>query len=120
MLIVQFPKGKAHSFLNTPMHALLNSVVDAEQLFHTAILDTWEKLVGMPTPELKFQVLERYLLQCFVAPLQENPFVDFAMAKIQALPDQSSIRAIAHKAGYSQKHMIKLFKEHVGVTPKPF
>ncbi|HMQ47098.1 MAG TPA: helix-turn-helix domain-containing protein [Saprospiraceae bacterium] len=120
MLIVQFRKGKAHAFLKTPMHALLNSVVDAEQVLQTTILQIWETLMEMPTPALKFHALEQELLQNYAAHLHENPFVDFAVAKILAFPNQSSIRAIADKAGYSQKHIIKLFKEQVGVTPKTF
>ena len=31
-----------------------------------------------------------------------------------------SIAQISNKVGYSQKHLIKLFRDNVGVTPKEF
>ena len=46
--------------------------------------------------------------------------MDYAVSTIVSTPNQCSIKTVADKTGYSQKHIIKLFKEHVGVTPKEF
>lgn len=120
MLIVQFKKGKAFPFMMEPMHALTNLVVDAEQAISREILVVREQLLEALTPFEKFQLLEAQLLKQYRSKLKENPFVDFAVTTIVSSPDQYSIRQIAAKAGYSQKHIIKLFKEQVGVTPKAF
>lgn len=120
MLIVQFKKGKAFSFMMEPMHALTNLVVDAEQVISREILDIREQLLEALTPFEKFQLLEAQLLKQYRSKLKENPFVDFAVSTIVTSPDQYTIKQIAAKAGYSQKHIIKLFKEQVGVTPKAF
>ncbi|MCB0376037.1 MAG: AraC family transcriptional regulator [Sinomicrobium sp.] len=120
MLIVQFKKGKAFSFLTEPMQNLTNAVVDAELVLKATVLNIRERLLEARTPLQKFHVLEQELLTCYLDRLNENPFVDFAISKILASPDQCSIKTISDKAGFSQKHIIKLFKEHVGVTPKTF
>lgn len=120
MLIVQFKKGRAFPFMMEPMHELTNLVVDAELAISPEILSIREQLLEILTPGDKFQVLEQCLLRHYRAKLKENPFVDFAIATIVASPNQYSIKQISAKAGYSQKHIIKLFKERVGVTPKAF
>ena len=120
MLIVQFKKGKAFPFLIEPMQNLTNFVVDAELVVSTKILNIRERLIEASTPFEKFQILEKQLLKVCLKKLNENPFVDFAVSQIIAAPNQCSIKTISDKVGYSQKHTIKLFKEHVGVTPKEF
>lgn len=120
LLIVQFKKGKAFPFLSEPMHNLSNFVVDAELVLKAEILIIRESLLEAETPSQKFYVLEEKLLSCYKNKLYENPFVDFAVLKILASPGHCTINKIADKAGYSQKHIINLFKKHVGVTPKEF
>ncbi len=120
MLIVQFKKGKAFSFLQPPMQQLMNLVVDAELVMNPAILSIREQLQDISDPNQKCQVLEMQLLKIYQNQLHENPFVNFAVSTILASPNQCSIKMISDKAGYSQKHIIKMFKEQVGVTPKTF
>jgi AraC-like DNA-binding protein len=120
MLIVQFKKGKAFPFLNEPMYNLTNFVVDAELVLKSDILNIRESILESPTPIKKFQVLEKRLLACYINQLNESPLIDFAISKILSSPNQCSIKEISDNAGFSQKHIIKLFKEKVGVTPKEF
>jgi len=120
MLIIQFKKGRAFPFLIEPMQNLTNFVVDAELVISREILSIREKLLVASNPFRKFQVLEKQLLKIYLGKLNENPFVDFAVSTIIAAPNLYSIKSISDKVGYSQKHLIKLFKEHVGVTPKEF
>lgn len=120
MLIVQYIKGKAFPFLSETMQQLTNLVVDAELVLGPEILQIRESLMEAKTPIQKFHTLGRKLLDCYLSQLHENPFVDYAISKILASPNQYRIKRISDQVGYSQKHIIKLFKEHVGVTPKDF
>ena len=120
MIIVQFKKGRAFPFLIGPMQNLTNSVVDAELVVNPKILNVREQLLEVLSPIEKFRILEKNLLKIYQKQLKENPFVDFAVSTIVASPNQCSIKNISDKVGYSQKHIIKLFREHVGVTPKQF
>ena len=120
MLIVNFRKGKAHSFLCEPMHGLTNQVVDAEQAFGRSILEIWERILDTPDIDGKFSVLEKALLRHYGNSLEEDPFVDHAVSRILAGPGRIRLDEMSRSAGYSQKHIIQLFKRQVGVTPKEF
>ena len=120
MLIVQFKKGRVFPFLIEPIQNLTNFVVDAELAISPKILNIRERLLEASTHFEKFQVLEKQLLRIYHRKLEVNSFVDFAVSTINTTPNRCSIKSISHKVGFSQKHLIKLFKEHVGVAPKEF
>jgi len=120
LLVVQFKKGKAFPFLSEPMQNLTNYVVDAELVLKAEVLNLRECILEAETPTQKLHVLEKKLLHYYLNQLHENPFVDYAVSKILTSPDHCAINEIANKSGYSQKHIINLFKKHVGVTPKEF
>lgn len=118
--IVNFHKGKAYPFVNAPLHAFADIVVDGEQVHSPAILSLREKIIDAPTVIQKFWTAEHGLLQLFANNFMLAPVVDFAVASITKAPHLQSIEGIINQTGYSQKHFIKLFKEKVGLTPKSF
>lgn len=120
MLIVNFRKGKAFPFINRPMGHLTNQVVDAELVVKNDILDLRARIREARTILQKFRLLENHLLRHYRSSLMENPCIDYAIAGITAFPHTCSLSDISARAGYSQKHLITLFKDHVGVTPKEF
>ncbi len=120
MLIVNFHKGKAFPFLSLPMCEVTDYVVDAELVLKNDILDLRDRLVEAPSIDAKFAVLEQQFRNDFLNSLSVNPFVDFVASRIVQTPEQVSLKQIEEKTGYSRKHIIQLFKDHVGVTPKEF
>jgi len=120
MIIVQFKKGKASPFLSEPMHALTNYVVDAELVLKNEILDLRNRIKEATSIENKFTLLENNLLRYYRSSLEENPFVKYVINRIIAKPNKISLKEVADDAGYSQKHIIKIFKKNVGTTPKEF
>ncbi|MBC8173086.1 MAG: AraC family transcriptional regulator [Chitinophagales bacterium] len=120
MLIIQFHKGKSYPFISMPLHELADSVVDGELVLTNEILRLREKLLYILTPFQKFLFLEKQLLKIYRKNLVDNPFVNYAVSKIVHAPNSASIHQISDKVGYSQKHFIKIFREHVGLTPKDF
>lgn len=120
MIVVEFRKGQAYPFICESMHALTNHVVDAELVLKNDILQLREKLIEQPDPDQKFKILERDLLKFYINQLEKNPFVDFFISNILKSPNQTRLKALSEKVGYTQKHIIKMFKDHVGVAPKEF
>lgn len=120
MFIINFHKGKAYPFVEMPLNELTDYVVDGELVMTNEILNIREALLGLQSPAQKFIFVENYLLKIFGNKLQTNPFVDFAVTRILQMPHQATIENISQKVGYSQKHLIELFKKHVGLTPKSF
>lgn len=120
MLIINFKKGRAFPFLNAPLSVLTNQVIDAELVMDMDILSLREALVTTANTAEKFSILEHAFLKQYATILEVNPFVGYAVQAIVKQPHQSSIKGMAEKVGFSQKHVIRLFKDHVGVTPKEF
>lgn len=120
MLIVYFKKGCAYPFVDIPMHEYTDYVVDAQDVLSNAILHLREQLLSCTTIAAKFACAENYFTGTYASRMILNPFVDFAVKQIVANPNHLTIQQLSEKVGYSQKHMISLFKSHVGVTPKAF
>ncbi len=120
MFVINFHKGKAYPFIEMPVHELTDFVVDGELVMPAAILTIREALLHAPTVQQKFMLAEQMLANVYKGRLTVNPFVEYAVNRIMQQPDQTVIADLSAKVGYSQKHLIKLFKEHVGTTPKGF
>jgi len=120
MFIINFHKGMAYPFVEMPMHELTDLVVDGQLVMTEEILTIRDKLLEANGPQEMFKRAEAHLLEVFGARLILNPFISFAVKEIMARPAGSTMQALAQKVGYSQKHMIRLFRDHVGVSPKAF
>jgi AraC-like DNA-binding protein len=120
MFIINFLKGKAYPFLSQPLHSLANRVVEGEAVLGKDILNLRDALLGLKTPNQKFLYAEKNLLKIYRARLYENPFTEYSVSKILESPGMLTINEISRKIGFSQKHFIKIFKEHVGLAPKEF
>ncbi len=120
MFIINFHKGRSYPFVQMPLYELTDSVVDAELVLTNEIMDMREMILSSSLIAQKFYVAEDYLTKKFRDKLIVNPFIEFAVNKIIGSPNQMSIEDISNKVGYSQKHLIKLFKDNVGLTPKGF
>lgn len=120
MFIINFHKGKAYPFVEMPLNELTDYVIDGELVMTNEILNIRETLLSINSIEQKFLFAENYLLKMFSSKLIVNSFVDYAVKQILQMPHQASIEKISNKVGFSQKHLIKIFKEHVGMTPKSF
>ncbi len=120
MLLIYFRKGKSYPFANAPVSAFTDHVVDGEQVLTPEILRMREQLQEMVDINQKFLCVEEFLLNMFRNRLQVNPFVDYAVGQILQSPHSAVIKDITNKVGFSQKHMIDMFRQHVGMTPKSF
>ncbi len=120
MFVINFHKGKAYPFVQMPLNELTDSVVDGDLVLTNEIMELREMVLEAPFISNKFFIAENFLHKIFCNKLIVNPFIEFAVNKIVQSPNQMSIEHISNKIGYSQKHLIKLFKDNVGLSPKGF
>ena len=123
MLVVAFKKGKAYPFYPFPMSEISDIVIGSELIYKREILNLRERLIAAPTVAQKFNLVEAFLLQRARDSLEPNTasyLVEFAVNKISNKPTTACLRQIIEQIGYSQKHFINLFKNHVGIPPKQF
>jgi AraC-like DNA-binding protein len=70
--------------------------------------------------QMKFQVLEEWLLLVASKPLRHHPAVDFALKEFQKDSQLLSSAGMSDRVGYSQRHFIQVFQDEVGMAPKLF
>lgn len=120
MFVINFKKGASYPFVEMPLYALTDSVVDGDLVLTPEIMLLREMILEAGTVQEKFEKTEAYLTKRFKSRLIVNPFVEFAVNMITVQPHKSNIKTISDKVGFSQKHLIKIFKDHVGMTPKEY
>ena len=120
MFVVHFKKGMAYPFFPMPMNEMTDRVVDADLLWGSQFAFLRERLLEIKEINLKFEAAEIFLLKHFQDRFSVNPAVAYALAEIIRGPDQISLGRVSQNVGYSQKHFIAMFKEHVGITPKAY
>lgn len=119
-LVVIFRKGMAHPFLPMPMSELANTVVDADRIFGNEFGFLRERLLAAVKPGQRFSLVEDFLLRRLNSDTELNPCVEYAVNGIGADPSRTNLAKLSDKIGYSQKHLITMFKNNVGTTPKSY
>ena len=120
MFVLNFKKGRSYPFVQMPLDELTDKVVEGEFVLSREILNMREEILSFPLVSEKFSFVEKFLYKQFGKKFELNPFIDYAVNRIVQSPGQLSIQHLSQKVGYSQKHLIRLFKDHVGLTPKAF
>jgi AraC-like DNA-binding protein len=123
-LVVTFKKGRAFPFLRMPLTEVADVVVDTDLVMRN-ILRLREMLLDCVSAEDIFATAEaffrrEYFRGEYFGGLEGQACIDTAVARIVAAPEALTMEALSRDLGYSQKHFIHLFKNHVGVTPKSF
>jgi AraC-like DNA-binding protein len=120
MFVINFRKGMVYPFLGLPLSEISDQVIDGDLMLHPAFLQLREQLLNCNKPEQKFLIAEKVLSAQFSSKLTVNPVIEYAVNRILTAPEITLVKNIAEKTGYSSKHLIHLFEEQVGVSPKSF
>lgn len=120
MFIISFHKGMAYPFVEMPMDELTDLVVDGQLVMTEEILTIRDKILEVAGHSEMFLRAEAHLMEVFRSRLIRNPFITYAVSHILNNPAQTTISELTRKVGYSQKHLISMFRKHVGITPKAF
>jgi methylphosphotriester-DNA--protein-cysteine methyltransferase len=117
---IRFRPGGAYALLGAPMSALTDAVVEGEALgrpLRGRLAELQARLAAASPGCSRVHVVEDMLLRA-VAPERLDPRVAAAV-RVAGLADEGvPVAAIAAELGVSHKHLIALFKRHVGLTPK--
>lgn len=120
MMVIAFKKGCSAPFFPFPMNEIADSVVDADLVWGSDFGLLREKLLDIKDIDLRFTMVEEFLIRKFQSKMNIDPCVTFAVGEMAHRPDQISIARMNHKIGYSQKHFTEIFRRTVGVTPKSY
>ena len=123
MLIVAFKRGKGYPFYSLPMSELTDRVIEAGDVFGNHIWNLRERLLTCTSPEEMFALVEMFLLRqagARLSPDMSSRCVEHAVSSILSQPNRLAFQQLSQQIGYSQKHFIDLFKQHVGIPPKQY
>jgi AraC-like DNA-binding protein/transcriptional regulator with XRE-family HTH domain len=112
---VRFQPGGFYKLTQIPQFEIKNQAIDADLLLGASVLQLRETLQNAKTFSEMFRKLEGYFLTWQRQKNSGNAVVDYICENIY-----NPLSGLIKKTGYSQKHVIQLFKKHIGVTPKYF
>ncbi|HSR51645.1 MAG TPA: helix-turn-helix domain-containing protein [Acidobacteriota bacterium] len=115
---IHFRPGGAWPFFDFPISELTNQVVQLDLIWGRNIARLREQLLEAKSVEVKFQVMEAFLLGLAKDRLEPDCTIAFAVEKITRRPQHLIIGDLIEEVGYSHRHFLSRFKKQVGVTPK--
>lgn len=116
-LYIRFLPGGLYALTGIAQSEIGNPNLNAAHLLGNKIFELRDKILCSKRPIEIFQNIERFFMK-FLAISQvdvEQEVIRYMIANIHLALDR-----LIPKTGYSQKHIIHLFKKHVGITPKYF
>lgn len=117
---IQFQPGGTFPFFRMPAGELANRSVVLEDLWRGAPAEMRERLLEAESVDAMFAMLERALMAQLVRPLELHPAIAFARMKICRAPQVATVSGVTEQIGLSQRRLIELFREQMGLTPKAF
>jgi AraC-like DNA-binding protein len=118
MMGIRFHPGGAHPFLPFPVSELNDGVVPMELVWGAMIRGMREELLEAVTVEDKFRIAERVLRAVRRAELKEDKGCSYAISRLRSAGQGVTVRELSDEIGLSQRQLLRLFRERVGLSPK--
>jgi uncharacterized glyoxalase superfamily protein PhnB len=117
LVCVNFRLGGAVPFLDVPLEATTDELVDIEELWKRDGASLRERVLEAPTVEGMLQALEAALLVRIRAADAPDPEIGFA---VQALEHGVPVSAVTSRLDVLPKRFVRRFRAGIGLTPKRF
>ena len=109
----------AWRLLGVPMHELANRVIELGDIVGESAAGLLiERLAGTPSWEARFAALDALLLARLAEAPDVPPGVLDAWERLRRVCGNLPINELARELGWSNKHLIAQFREHIGLPPK--
>jgi len=101
-----------------PLAALAGQVVGLVDLLPVGVRSLVDRLRGLTTWDARFDVLEHVLRHHLRSDARSPRSLGWAVERVLGSPDGLVVEQLAGALGHSHKHVIALFRAHVGLPPK--
>ena len=115
---VNFTPIAARELFRVPMGELANRVVELEDLLDGGESSLVERLRNTPAWSARFDLLEEFLLRRLAGSKGTPSPVAWAWQQLETSRGCAGIGALAADLGWSHRHLIARFREHVGLPPR--
>lgn len=103
-----------------PMDAFGLPVVELEDVLGRDAVELVERLCAAPSWEARFGVLDRVIAARLADAPEPPPEVAWAWGRLVATGGGTPIRMLGGELGWSERRLLRAFREHVGVAPKTY
>jgi AraC-like DNA-binding protein len=110
----------ARRLFGLPLSELAGQVIPLIDLLPRTERHLAERLANLTSWDARLDVVERLLLERITGSPLDTRLATWAVRRIEASGGCLNSRTLARELGYSQKHVIALFHDHVGMTPARF
>jgi AraC-like DNA-binding protein len=118
MIGARFLPGGSYAVLAQPVCALNDGVVELDLLWGRAVHDLREQLYEATSVDQRFALLDRALVARASGRTAQDRALSAAVARLAHGAEPVSIRGLAADIGISQRRLVGLFDERVGLKPK--
>jgi AraC-like DNA-binding protein len=115
---VHFRPGGAFPFLRPPADELHGQQVSMSELWGGFARELRERLLAAKTVDEQFGLLEAALTARMARPLEFHRAVAFGLHEFQC--GARSVADVIGAAGISARRFVEVFKQQVGMAPKPY
>jgi len=112
-LTIRFTPGGFYALTNIPASEIENKIIDAGRILGRSIESLRERIAGCGNIGTMIKAVEQYFLNRITEQKNDHRIVRYVLHNSHV-----PLHLFAQKTGYSQKHLIHLFKKFVGTSPK--
>lgn len=117
---VRFRAGGAYPFWRIPLSEMMNGHVGIDVVVDAETRSTFRQIEDAVTIEERITLLEGWLMGHLVNVDERLPMVQTSLAWIRRAKGQLTIPDVAERLYISQRQLERLYKTHVGVSPKKY
>lgn len=118
LLGIRFRPGGAHAFFPVPPSALVDEVVEARDILKEAASSLRERLALAPSRAAQAGVAQTWLLERLRPRERDFRIVERAIDMLSRRDGSESVTAACERLGVSNRHLIGVFRDIVGLPPK--
>ena len=119
MAVIRFRPGGAYPFLGFAVEAITDAVDQLDNVLGEVTASLRDRILEALTVETKMAAIDAWLLERSARRLEVNPVVEYLAGKLFA-PAGIRISDVVQDIGYSQRHVLGLFRRWVGLSPKQY
>jgi len=117
-LSIQFAPGGLYALTGIPTTQFHDRFEDAASVLGKEVTWLREQLMEQTSPMPIIQQVCSFLRGKIFASTTDNYFETFVHQLLCV--EQNTLAEVSRKTGYSQRHFIQLFKQHIGIAPKKY
>jgi AraC-like DNA-binding protein len=118
LLGVAFNARGTFPWLADDMSGLSDRIIALADALGDGALRLRERLLNTESLEMRFRVVERWLIARLKPRAIVHPAVRWAVDRLAATGGRIAIEELAEQTGFSRKHLGNLFRQQVGLSPK--